>query len=71
MRFVPIVCVLSTPKIEIIDHAQKDSRKCYVQQMTQNYEPGKMLRTLLLRWQSGELNERQVHEEAERIWAQR
>ncbi len=23
MRFVPIVCVLSTPKIEIIDHAQK------------------------------------------------
>jgi len=39
--------------------------------MTQNYEPGKMLRTLLLRWQSGELNERQVHEEAERIWAQR
>lgn len=30
----------------------------------------KELRSLLSRWQSGELNERQIHEEAERIWAQ-
>ena len=28
------------------------------------------LKALLLRWQSGEIDERHVHEEAERIWAQ-
>ena len=39
--------------------------------MTQNYEPERhILLTLLRRWQSGELSERQVHQEAERIWAQ-
>jgi sRNA-binding protein len=39
--------------------------------MTRDYETEKArLRSALLRWQSAELNERQVHEEAERIWAQ-
>jgi hypothetical protein len=28
------------------------------------------LRSLLCRWESGAVNERQVHEEAERIWAE-
>jgi hypothetical protein len=40
-----------------------------LQQVTQTYETARnLLRSLLMRWQSGELNERQVHEEAERIW---
>ncbi len=38
--------------------------------MTLNYEGERnLLRSILLRWQTGEWNERQVHEEAERIWA--
>jgi hypothetical protein len=38
--------------------------------LTVRYEAERLsLRSLLLRWQSGEVSESQVHEQAERIWA--